>query len=254
MGDFGAKLSQAGFDVNTAGNQDLLFSSSFPTLKEEKTGTYIGVNNNSDVLIYEHNLGYVPFFLVQVNKGSGSEMISDNTWFVDENKIYTRDATNYKYRWTIYRLPLYQEFFSEPTQQESITQGGFDPDFGMKFAKEGKDLDSTDLRNFTIHSRARTPLVHSVSVKEWHTGDTQHTVQHGLTYVPLAFGFTQSGVNTFPPYGKTYQVFPSPQANPGIGRGIDSVLIGSDPITSAKTSIVILKDPFINRDYKQVTY
>jgi hypothetical protein len=254
MGDFGAKLSQAGYDVNSAGNQDLLFSSSFPTLKEEKTGTYTGVNTNTDVLIYEHNLGYVPFFLVQINKGSGSEMISDNTWFVDENKLYTRDATNYKYRWTIYRLPLYQDFFSDSDQQASISQNAISKDFGMKFAKEGKDLSSTDLRDFTIHSRGRTPLIHAVSTKDWHTGDTRHELKHILSYVPLAFGFTQSGVTSFPPFGKTYQVFPNPQANPGIGRTNDTVFIGSDPTTSTKTSIVILKDPFITNDYKKVDY
>lgn len=254
MGDFGAKLSQAGYDVNNAGDQDLLFSSSFPTLKEEKTGYYTGVNNNQDVLIYEHNLGYVPFILVQINKGSGSEMVSDNTWFWDENKLYTRDATTYKYKWTIYRLPIYQKFASNTDQESSISPGAISKDFGIKFAKEGKRLDSTDLRDFTIHSRGRTPLIHSVDVKDWHTGDTKHESRHILSYIPLSFAFTQSGVNTFPPYGKTYQVFPNPQSNPGVGRDVGTVFITSDPTTSLKTSIVILKDPFITNDYQQVNY
>lgn len=253
MEDIGAKLSQPGFDVGAAGSQDLLFSSAFPSLKEEKTGLFTGTNDGTDQVIFEHNLTYHPLFLVQVNKGSGGEMDTSNLWYIDDNKLYFRNSTVYKYRWTIYRLPLYEAFQSDDTQQQATVPGGFNHDFGMKFTKEGKDLKSTDLRDFTLHSRGRTPLIHSVSVKDWTVTTTEHTAYHKLPYIPLAFGFTTGGA-AFPPKGTSYPVFPNPQASPGIARGADFITIGSDGATSLKTSIIILKDPFITTDVVRVKY
>lgn len=253
MGDFGTKLSQPGFDVTEAGSQDLLFSSSFPLLKEEKTGLFTGSNSGAAQVMYEHNLSYHPFFLVQVNKGSGAEMDTDNLWCVDNNKLYFRDSSIYKYRWTIYRLPLYESFISDNSQQQSVVPGGVSNDFGIKFAKEGKSLKSDDLRDFSLHSRGRSPLIDSVSVKDWPPGTTQHTAYHKLSYIPLAFGFSMSGSSSSP-RGTSTQVFPSPQTNPGIGRGTDYITIGSDATTSLKTSIIILKDPFTTKDITKVNY
>lgn len=253
--DFGAKLSQPGYDVNSAGAQDLIFSSSFPTLKEAATGIITGKNTTNEVTVYEHNLGYHPFFLVQVNSGSGSEMDVNNNFWVDDKKLYFGDTGTASFRWTVYRLPLYKDFQATALDQGTSVAGGVDNDFGLKFTKDGKDINSTDLRDFTLHSRGRPPLIHQVSTKDWVQGVTEHTVYHNLTYIPLAFAFnfgkhTVHGVSGF----ATIQVFGSPQAPPGISRGIDSIAISSDTLTSVKTSIVILKDPFVTTDRTVVNF
>lgn len=246
--DFGAKLSQPGYDVSSAGAQDLIFSSSFPTLKEAGTGTVTGKSSSVPIIVFEHNLTYHPFFLIQINKGSGGEMDVDNNFWVDDNKLYFGDSNGYSYRWAVYRLPLYKDFQSTALDQGTSISEGVNNDFGIKFTKDGVDLNSNDLRDFTLHSRGRTPLVHEVSEKDWVQGTTEHTVYHNLTYIPLAFGFTLQKNNT------TIQVFGSPQASPGIARGIDNITIGSDVNTSLKTSIVILKDPFVTTDRTVVNF
>lgn len=253
--DFGAKLSQPGYDVNSAGAQDLIFSSSFPTLKEAASGIVTGKSTSVPYAVFEHNLTYHPFFLIQINKASGSEMDVNNNFWVDDNKLYFGDTNAYSYRWTVYRLPLYKDFQATALDQGTSVSGGVDNNFGLKFTKDGKDLNSTDLRDFTLHSRGRTPLIHQVSTKDWIQGVTEHTVYHNLTYIPLAFGFNfgrhiVGGVTSF----VTVQVFGSPQSNPGINRGIDNISIGSDVSTSVKTSIVILKDPFVTTERTVVNF
>jgi len=64
MADYGIKISKAGEDVTTATGDDLIFSSSYNTLKI--SGVYaksITANNETKTETTAHGLGYKPAFL-----------------------------------------------------------------------------------------------------------------------------------------------------------------------------------------------
>lgn len=60
MADYGIKISKSGFDVGTASNKDLAFSSSLDTLKVYSSGS---INMTAaGTATATHNLGYIPSF------------------------------------------------------------------------------------------------------------------------------------------------------------------------------------------------
>jgi len=64
-------------------------------------------------------------------------------------------------------------------------------DYIVKYSKEGKDVDSTDLRDFNINSECRSFIVHQ---SEWvaKDGELTFTIDHALGYPPFYlffFGF-----------------------------------------------------------------
>jgi hypothetical protein len=67
MGNYGLKISKTGYDVKTATDNNLVFSSSFNTLKAYATGVVTISVNPVDVIDYgsvAHGLSYAPAFLV----------------------------------------------------------------------------------------------------------------------------------------------------------------------------------------------
>ena len=90
-----------GFDAQYAGDNQLLFNSSFPILQikilselycmgvgnvqANQGGEYIGTIGSSTTRVFRwyHGLGYPPFFLLIGSSG----VIFDNTYAVDENYI-----------------------------------------------------------------------------------------------------------------------------------------------------------------------
>lgn len=78
MSDFGIKISKEGYDITTASDQNLSFTSGLNMFKVFMTGTIqLNLTNtggaDSDEVIIEHNLGYRPaFFLYANNYGDGT--------------------------------------------------------------------------------------------------------------------------------------------------------------------------------------
>jgi len=73
MGDYGLKISQAGFDVKTCNKENLVFSSKYDTLKPflvgygEKTvpaATAPYGPSGEELLQVKHNLGYMPVSII----------------------------------------------------------------------------------------------------------------------------------------------------------------------------------------------
>jgi len=72
MGDYGARVSKTGYDVKTATDTQLVYSSAFNNFKVYAAGTTTltltgGAQNHVDV---SHSLGYVPAFIVFVVDGT----------------------------------------------------------------------------------------------------------------------------------------------------------------------------------------
>lgn len=76
MTNIGIKISKPGFDVKTASDNELVFTSEYPALKiqGQGTGTRTFTDNEGFELLEEHDLGYIPFFNIWVDTGAGYKM------------------------------------------------------------------------------------------------------------------------------------------------------------------------------------
>lgn len=252
-GHYVAKLAQRFFDARTADDKDLVFSSEFPLLKEEATGVLVASQlgtSNSYQTFFSHKLNYHPFFLIYNSNG---ELLQSTSWAVDDRRLYVLNPPSnpltQRYRWVIYRLPLYDSFFSGVSDGVSLPTS--EPtNYVLKLAKKGKSIHSTDLRDFTIHSRARSPLVHIVSPHYWKDGDTEHIVEHGFSYNPIVFGYGK----TVALDGKTTFISTGGQSQPFLDRRPGTLQILSSTSATTETSLVVFKDPFTAPIVKDVRY
>lgn len=104
MADYGLRVSKTGYDVKTATNTQLVYSSSFNNFKVYAAGTATltltgGAMNSVDIT---HSLGYVPAYMVFVIDGStlrrSPTALADGTTgidpFVNSSKIrvYGQDS------------------------------------------------------------------------------------------------------------------------------------------------------------------
>ncbi|CAB4176121.1 hypothetical protein UFOVP1522_13 [uncultured Caudovirales phage] len=256
------KLAQPGFNANTAGDQNLVFSSEFPVLKEHMSGvfdigTYQGLALQS---IYEHNLGYTPFFLVFDPQG---QFVLGSNWAVDETKLYfvnSSPALTGVYRWIIYRLDLFTNYEAPALDVQFANIGGSDDKFVIKISKEGKDIYSDDLRDFSIHSRARSPLIHKVDAKiDWKEGGftvDNHLVASGLPYSPIAFGFARTASVAPGTPRTTRNLISGGQSAPKLSRNFTTkeINIQAAGLSCSKSSIVIFKDPILAPEIITVNY
>lgn len=113
-GDIKIKLSQTGYDVTTATDNQLIWSSDFNSFKIALTGTAIttttavpwATGSGSDIITIPHNLGYVPVPLLYYTTGGSTYTPVDgnfnmafsngvnSSWSMTNRTIVTTDITN----------------------------------------------------------------------------------------------------------------------------------------------------------------
>lgn len=248
MGDFGIKVSQPGKDVQDSGDQDMLFSSAWPTPKIIFQGRFpvtklYGSLYDTYQLI-EHNLGYVPMFL--------DYTISDETYILRESRLsadknfiyYFHDPLNTNdIGVLVFDTDITKNFEAPNINLGSSSSTGVDKDFGIKYSKEGKDYTSDDLRDFLIHSSTRTPLIHAVSHGPPNgsgvaPGVKNFNYTHNLPYNPMFLGYLKDGgVSRYYLVNNTsFLTFTTADKDTLTVTGLQ----GDD----ALASIVVFKDPF----------
>lgn len=244
------KLAQPGYDAKTAGDEHLIYNSNWPMLKIYKQGSYKTQNIlvNQDVI--EHDLGFVPFFWYFTNipinawQNFGNYGIEARSEFMGpvnlkmtDKKLTMLSAGSggpgqiYYY---IFALDLAKEY-TAPIIKQGAVSGPRNLERVFKIAKHGKDVSSDDLFDFVVHSRARSPLIHSVNPSPGAVKSFQ--VEHKLGYLPIFFGFQKNSDGSYSPMYT------------GQG-GTTSFLSTENTVTfnttgSAEVTIVILKDPFL---------
>lgn len=252
-----AKGTPQGYDVNTAIDYLQSFNSSWPLLKVDSTGNYTGAVN--------HNLGYYPFYtMVSTFTSSAFDQFAglSGTYGVSTSQL-TRGSGSGTPRYYIFRLNLQQNFTAPRIDGDTSPLPSVD-DYQFKISKDGKSIDSTDMRDFSLHSGSRSPAVHMVNNGltsfDPSTSSRERTVSHNLGYVPTAFAFVKPGAGSsvFGLDNNSYYIIPPPV---GISDAIYEVnqntvyvnLYSATFGANAEVSIVILKDPFnknvINRTY-----
>jgi len=204
VGDIGVRLSQLGYDALDTDDRNLIYSSSWPLLKLHMSGTATIADTSVEQKIIDHNLGYPPVFVWgSINNGNSivtgasgdyAEMFGPPTLFsVNSTSLYYDGfyggvSTQIFYR--IYRYDLTTNFTATDNFTGSSIQNSLQSDYTFRISKDGKSINSTDMRDFVIHSDARSPMVHmSVSGNLVPTTDGvagyEVKATHNLNYVPF---------------------------------------------------------------------
>lgn len=255
MSDYGVKGSRPGYDVGSAVDYLMQFNSSWPHLKVHETGT-----SSSTV---SHNLGYPPFHFIASTYSAGAvDQFSSFEWGVTSTQL-TRSAGSGSKRYFIFRLPLDQDYTAPDVDGGTIKTTDND-DYGFKLAKPGKDIDSTDMRDFALHSSTQSPMVHKVSHGPMTLAGGfgyYREVAHGLPYTPIAFAFIKPGTNSLgmptnrygvvnPPVGVSSFWYTVDDAVSGYG-GSGKVLVWANDFdfsAASDVSVVILKEPLLKEE------
>lgn len=245
MSDFGIKASLPGVDVTTASDTQLLFSSSWPSIKIFKNievKQTIPAFAPSPVSLYTHNLSFVPAVIPYggsggANNSNGIAEISRQNIGADANNLYLLSSSslpiNLDIRLSILYLDITSAFTAPVINTGPSTVARPDPDYGIKLSKENKDTDSQDMRDFILHSSARSPMVHAV-VSGVIPASGTFSYTHNLSYNPIFFAFI-SNSNT-----KNLYVL----INGFSGLTTTGSTISVSDAVGTLVSIVILKDPF----------
>lgn len=245
---FVVKGTPPGYDVTAAADYLLSFNSSWPLVKLHETGNFTGT--------VTHNLGYPPFHLLaRPASGAGSadgRIDEEASNYGVSNTALARFSGSGSPRYFIFRLDLTTNF-TAPNISTSTASSAVDNDYVFKVTKPGKDISSTDMRDFALHSNTHSPMVHQVDHGSMsNTGGGlgwERTVTHNLGYKPLAFAFIKPSTNTQSYPTDRYFIVHSPVGASSFYYQVTStsVYVTLDNAAFSATpmvSVVILKDPF----------
>lgn len=197
--DAGIKISQFGYDAKTAPDYGLLFDSSWPsqqilayydhTVKQSDWQPiyYVDTGELSGYLFKpitcQHNLGhvyhaqaYIIFasdnsisapFGVEIGKNAvvvnpysniyGAPLISQDTY--DHMGLYRTLSVGDRIIVLVYNIDIEAPMSYDFNFGTNNAAGEYDKDVGIKVVVDGKDINSNDLRDFLVHSRASSPMV-----------------------------------------------------------------------------------------------
>jgi len=205
----GFKISKPGYDANKTAGNNLIFSSSWPSLpivfETTITNPITSMSGTATIL---HNLKYPPLAFIWAYgpdlSGIGNvERRIMSMLAVDSNTIYLTDAnyatdsdflyTSTKLHIKCFRVDLSKDidYILAPGDTYKMP---YDPNFGIKVVKPQKDINSKDMRDFAVHSRCQSPLVLAVKTESTCNPANPTIVQYTSKYqFPVwSYGFVKS--------------------------------------------------------------
>lgn len=190
--EYGIKVSRTGFDVNTASDKQLAFSSQWPLLPIEAEGDITitpapgGEYITQD--IFTHNLGYAPVFVM--DRVSGNPFFFPLWVWCDDKKIWFDGFLDEAIvlRWKIFRRPIETRYFGKNINIEDATKGA-DSDYGILVSLPGKSVHSTDKRDFGIRSDVRQLMVSKSDYMLDVSGTGVIRGVHNLGYKPMYLAY-----------------------------------------------------------------
>lgn len=251
--DVGIKMSQPGYDVNTVPDANVYFSSSWPWLKIGLTAEVVMAGST---LVISHPYKYPPFSMVWTSSvGFDPSRLS-----ITDTAVTISGTAGEVIRYYIFLLPLNVAYESGNVLTTPDPQLFVDHDTGIKFAKFGRSIDSEDLRDYTIHSGTRSPLLHKVVYQKLAniTGGDYNGIfgmewKNDLPYWPTFFAF-------YTPNGQTWRILNASAQNPpkinfdGLdAHNIVGAVINAANTTTGYGSIIVLKDPYDAPNVVRVT-
>lgn len=254
--DYGIKISKAGFDALTAADNDLLFNSSWPSAQIVLVkGIPVGADRT-----VAHNLGFPPVAFIMGGPDFFNTMFGCNA---DDTNVYIPSGLVSDCTLVVYHIDISKDI-EYPFSDTVGLNVGYNPDYGIKMVKEGGDIESTDLRDYILHSRCGSPLVLAVKTQETSSPTNSDVVQYtsAIGYPTLNFGYvgifegqTSGGIT----YGKNAYQF-APQGGQSFPVAFtDGFTVYVQPITTTffngKGSVVCLRSPmFATTNTVGVTY
>jgi hypothetical protein len=265
----GFKVSKPGFNASTTAGENLVFDSSWPSLpialEVNVPNTITGFSSPN--IVIPHNLGFPPFAMVWAYgpdpNGSGINnvvgrfiaMTDDTNVYIngkaEVNPFYT-NFTATKLRVLIYNLDLSTDIDYALAPGDTFNLP-YDKDYGVKVTLPGKDISSTDMRDFAIHSRCQSPLILAVKTQQTVSPSNNKTVCYisKLSYPVWVYGFIKAGASGLASSlgvpAATY--IPAPyysQAYPRVFTdGFTAYLdwIGTGSFQDEGATILVLRDP-----------
>lgn len=193
----GFKAAQLGADVNTAPDYELVVSSEWPVLKILTiVPIAIPVVGASDMLVYEHNLGYYPAFLAYADGGGQNtpgqvaitNLINQNFYVTQSGLFYSSFSSPMPKGFVIiFEYDVVNTVFNAPTQLSFGTPSSATQNTnGLEISKSNFDIGSTNPDNIAF-TTANRPLQVQSSGQINQTGTTAIPVPHNLGYPPVHF-------------------------------------------------------------------
>lgn len=268
MGSAGIKISSGSYDARTAPDYAFVYNSDWPSLACA-FDDLVTVGANATVVV-PHDLKIYPLILGWIvsggiNKGrifslSGSFESSPQTditmsWNRTNITLVNSTANSYQVCVKAYNLDItVASDYTNP--KPAPAKLPYDPHFGIKLVKHNKLIDSPDLRDFILHSRAQSPAVLSVV-----TGNNTISYNNPVGYVPWTFAFYDDG------NGNYRGLAPGSQQSGSIfklGSGLSSTqgsvtttangAILTSVSSTVSLSLVVLRDPLVASNIVNVAY
>jgi hypothetical protein len=285
----GIYITQVGSSVTTAADYQFVFNSNWPSLQCAFDQLVTLSPGQSQTLA--HNLGFPPFtqgWLLQNGVSVGRIFaVSESFEGYQANVTMTFDKTNVyltnndSVSWTV-NVKCYNLDISTPANytlpKYPLINQPYDKTTGIKVTKSGKQIKSTDLRDFILHSRAQSPAVLTVITQnQAYNGTTggagyfyQLVYQNPANYVPWTFAFIDAGNGTYAglaPGGQQsgfiflltksltgYTTQTNAPSYSAAGASLSYPDVNPPSSTTLKASLVVLRDPLLVSGNVQVNY
>jgi len=246
---YGAKASQKGYDVKTCADQELLYSSEWPTLKIAYSGYYyIPSGSTENIVVKEFDLGYTPAFLTffkmsfpsGVTRSSGGQLrINDSSLATHKTPTSYEEGFYYIFYHDLtssFEAPIYNTTPTIPKESED------DTNHGIKVALPGKSVESTDYRDFAIHSDCFMMNIHKAGFVPYNneTPPFVETIEHNLGYAPFCLILADGIQYGLSGYYRTQSTLTDFQ-----GFGINDEYLTIDTLWG-NTAYIIFKDKIFN--------
>jgi hypothetical protein len=258
----GIFITQVGASVQTAADYQFVFNSDWPSLQVAFDKT-VAVAAGATVTVL-HPLGFFPLTfayltLAGVFVGRADIGNSDISCRIGKKGLYlinTSFTNSYTVNLKCYNIDLTKVQDYTLPKFAAVNQP-YDPTVGIKVAKYGKAINSLDLRDFILHSRAQSPAILSIITEAKQTasplggGLERLTYTNPAGYVPWITGYLGNNATIFEPlvYGSAgFSV-----QSPGLTISANITTLDFNPTVGGAT-LVILRDPLVAPNAVQVVY
>lgn len=260
--NIGMKVSQLGYDVLTTGDENLTFSSSWPTLKIYKQGSFTISDDSLEQTITSHGLGYNPAFWVFINDVTLGVGINANNFMFWPSPEFGVNTTELRYfpqnvtgevitgHYMIFTTDLTVNY-DAPIIKTAGEQEVIDNDFGFKASDPGVDVNTAVAKDMVITSSMRTPMVQKIHTQAYLASSGIISIPHGLPYAPLFYSYGK-GATIDPISGTDYwRYLQSDGATTSITTDPDTLNFGASG--DLDFTVIICKDPFTLTDTTTVS-
>lgn len=263
MSSGGIFITQVGASVPTAADYQFVFNSDWPSLQIAfDTTITLGPGATSTVL---HPLNFFPLTFVYLTTGGqfvGRSDIgnSDVSCLIGKKGLYltnTSVSVTYTANIKCYNIDL-QKAVDYKLPKFPAANQPYDPTVGIKVAKYGKVINSLDLRDFILHSRAQSPAILSVVTEKSAVASPlgapyqRISYTNPANYVPWITGYLCDNFSTHEPL--IYFAAGWGVQSPGLTINGITTTLDFNPTFAPNATLVILRDPLVVPNSVQVTY